>query len=108
VHHRFDVYPEPERFDPDRWADGAIGPPRAGFIPFGLGARKCIGEQFGYLEVILSLASIAAQWRLRPVSSKPVRTNIGVLISPRRLRLRLEARNAAAPRKPSEGRPWPT
>nr|WP_221468373.1 cytochrome P450 [Saccharopolyspora phatthalungensis] len=43
IHHRRDLYPEPDRFDPDRW----LNPPdRSAYLPFGGSARKCIGDRF--------------------------------------------------------------
>ncbi|NQE92545.1 cytochrome P450 [Nocardia terpenica] len=63
LHHRPDLYPSPFRFDPDRWGSGK--PPAGVYIPFGYGARRCIGEHFALTELILALASVAARWRLR-------------------------------------------
>jgi pentalenene oxygenase len=77
IHHRGDLYDDPTRFDPDRWdRESRPQPPREAFIPFGGGARKCIGEQFAVSEVILGLATILSRWQVRPVTSRrtPPRT----------------------------------
>lgn len=94
IHHRSDLYPEPERFDPDRW-DSALRPPppRDAFIPFGSGPRKCIGDHFAMLEATLALATIAARFYLRPLSSKPIRPAVGALLHPHGLRMRAIARH---------------
>jgi cytochrome P450 len=57
-------FPEPDRFDPDRWApELAAERPKFSYFPFGGGVRKCIGEPFAWMEGILLLASFAQQWR---------------------------------------------
>lgn len=58
-------YPEPDRFDPDRWLPGSDElRPRFAYYPFGGGPRTCIGEQFAWMEMILLLVSIAQRWTL--------------------------------------------
>jgi cytochrome P450 len=75
VHHRADLYADPERFDPDRWAPGrAKTIPRDAHLAFGAGARKCIGDFFGMTELTLALATMAARWRLSPAPGRQVRT----------------------------------
>jgi cytochrome P450 len=60
-------YPEPERFDPERWTpDRQAERPRFAYFPFGGGPRQCIGEQFAWTEGVLALAEIARRWRIRP------------------------------------------
>jgi cytochrome P450 len=57
-------FPEPERFDPDRWKpEVASLRPKFSYFPFGGGTRVCIGEQFAWMEGILILAAIGRQWR---------------------------------------------
>jgi len=59
-------FPEPERFDPERWtAESQAQRPKFSYFPFGGGARVCIGEQFAWMEGILLLATIAQQWQMR-------------------------------------------
>jgi cytochrome P450 len=59
-------FPEPERFDPERWtAKSQAQRPKFSYFPFGGGARVCIGEQFAWMEGILLLATIAQQWQMR-------------------------------------------
>lgn len=50
------VWPEPERFDPSRFADDGRGSARHGaYYPFGLGARACLGAQFAMREMVALL-----------------------------------------------------
>ncbi len=62
------LFPDPERFDPDRWTPAfkAQLPPFA-YFPFGGGTRRCIGESFAWMELILVVATLAQHWRLRLV-----------------------------------------
>jgi cytochrome P450 len=50
-HHLPDVFAEPERFRPERFARAAAALPKGAYIPFGGGSRTCIGMRFGQLEV---------------------------------------------------------
>lgn len=53
------VFPDPLRFDPDRWL-GATPRMRRAFIPFGLGGRQCVGDAFGMAQMKLTVAGIVA------------------------------------------------
>jgi len=66
-------YPDPERFNPERWATEARDArPKFSYFPFGGGARLCIGERFAWMEGTLVLAAIAQKWRLRLVEGHRV------------------------------------
>jgi cytochrome P450 len=59
-------FPEPARFDPERWTPEAReARPKFCYFPFGGGARVCIGERFAWMEGVLILATIAQKWKLR-------------------------------------------
>ncbi len=61
-------FPEPDRFDPERWIPEARDArPKFSYFPFGGGSRLCIGERFAWMEGTLMLATIAQKWRLRLV-----------------------------------------
>ncbi len=58
-------FPQPERFDPDRWTDEMKSNlPKMAYFPFGGGPRGCVGEPFAWMEGILVLARIASKWKL--------------------------------------------
>jgi cytochrome P450 len=51
-HHLPDVWPDPERFDPQRFAPGNREQiPKGAYVPFGGGSRTCIGMRFGQQEI---------------------------------------------------------
>lgn len=65
VHHDARWWSEPWAFRPERWMDGAeAGQTRFAYFPFGGGIRKCIGEGFAWMELVLALATLARRWRL--------------------------------------------
>lgn len=64
VHRDQRWWPEPERFDPERWLSEPKPRPRFAYFPFGGGNRICVGEGFAWTEAILVLATIAQRWRL--------------------------------------------
>ncbi|WP_063043761.1 cytochrome P450 [Nocardia pseudovaccinii] len=87
LHHNPDFWPDPQTFDPDRWAEP--GRPRTdAYVPFAGGARKCLGSNFALAQTTLSLATIAATWHLESLPG-PVHRGIGATLTPNRLRLRL-------------------
>ncbi|MFE0420035.1 cytochrome P450 [Streptomyces tendae] len=92
LHHRPDLHADPERFDPDRWDDRRPQPRREAFIPFGAGARKCIGDRFGLTVTTLALATIVVHWRLHTQSGRQVRPAPGAVLTPKGLRMRAVAR----------------
>ena len=64
VSHRVpEVFPEPERFDPNRPT------PRSVFasIPFGGGRRKCVGNAFALLQVQSIFCALLARYEFEPV-----------------------------------------
>ncbi|MEQ9497027.1 MAG: cytochrome P450 [Deltaproteobacteria bacterium] len=64
-HHDERWFTEPERFDPDRFAEGSdrVKHPHA-YLPFGAGSRTCIGRHFASFEAQLLLATIVKRFSL--------------------------------------------
>ncbi|GHE79096.1 cytochrome P450 [Streptomyces longispororuber] len=94
VQHRPDVFPAPDRFDPDRWdRQHAPAPPRGSFLPFGAGPRQCIGDTFAMVEMVLTVATIAARWELTVVPGSDIsHPPFQLAHLPRRIGLRITAR----------------
>jgi cytochrome P450 len=59
-------FPEPEKWNPDRWLDANFEKslPRGSYFPFGGGSRKCLGEYFALAEARLILLLVAKNFRL--------------------------------------------
>src|SRR5262245_4813506 len=73
THRSKEVWPEPERFDPDRFpADRSAERPRFAYVPFAGGPRQCIGSEFALTEGTLVLATILRRYRLELASQREV------------------------------------
>jgi cytochrome P450 len=89
VHRDPRFYPDPLRFDPERFAtekkEAAKGRPRFAFFPFAAGSRQCIGEGLAWMEGVLSLATIARDWRLSlpPGASAEIAMNPAISLRPK-------------------------
>lgn len=82
-------YPNPDEFVPDRWRDTEPG--SGTYLPFGAGARNCIGERFGLLEVAMTLATVTRRWRLA-ATSRPGAVTLAQIHAPKGLRMRATRR----------------
>ncbi len=70
LHRKPEYFPDPERFDPDRFAPGKEEAlPRMAYMPFGDGPRVCLGNHFAMLEGQLILATLAQRVRFVPLST---------------------------------------
>jgi cytochrome P450 len=77
-------FPDPLRFDPDRWtAERKASLPPFAYFPFGGGSRRCIGEAVAWDEGTLVLATIAQRWRLRLLPGHPVEPQLFIHMQPR-------------------------
>jgi len=92
IHRDERFWPDPLRFDPERFtAEAKAARPRFAYLPFGGGARSCIGEPFAWMEGVLLLATIGQRWRLRLASGHPVEPQALITLRPRYgMRMRVE------------------
>lgn len=70
VHHREDLYPNPNTFRPERFLERQFSPYE--YFPFGGSNRRCLGYAFALFEMKLVLATILRQTSLKLASSKPI------------------------------------
>lgn len=80
LHRRPEYFPNPDAFDPERWL-GADPPPFA-YVPFGGGARRCIGEEFAMREASIVLQALLARYRFTLAPGPAVRTAPLVTLRP--------------------------
>lgn len=66
THRDEEVWPNPEAFDPERFAEAGVNRPRYAFYPFGGGPRQCIGEAFAMAEMQIVLAMMTQRFLLLP------------------------------------------
>ena len=67
------AYPDPDRFDPDRWIDPDPEVLRAYYLPFGMGPHVCIGEGFAWSLIMTTLAVLMSQYTVKAVPGSVVR-----------------------------------
>jgi cytochrome P450 len=95
-------FPEPERFEPARWLDGAAalaaGAKRAA-MPFGSGPRTCPGRYLALLEMKMVMAMLLASFDIESVDTPdgaPAEERMAFTMQPVGLRMRLRAHAAGA------------
>lgn len=91
LHRHPGAFPDPERFDPERFAE--TRPSRWSYLPFGDGAHKCIGEHLARLEGARVLVRVASRLRFRLSAPEKVEPYGGITLRPwRGLPARVEMR----------------
>jgi cytochrome P450 len=94
VHRDPRYFPEPEKFDPDRWLpEKAQKLPKFAYFPFGGGPRQCIGAAFAMMEATLLLATIGQHFQFRAAPGHVVTPTPSFTLRPKHgIRMRLEKR----------------
>ncbi|MDZ8108395.1 MAG: cytochrome P450 [Nostoc sp. DedQUE12a] len=81
MHHREDLYPEPNQFKPERFLQRQYS--QYEYLPFGGGNRTCIGMAFAMFEMKLVLATVLSQMNLALVENYQVKpTRRGITLGP--------------------------
>jgi cytochrome P450 len=91
LHHSARFWPDPERFDPDRFLpEREAARHRYSYLPFGAGPRICLGNHFAYMEAQLALAVLLRRYHFEllgdeePEPSATLRPKHGVRVRVRR------------------------
>jgi cytochrome P450 len=81
IHRRPDLYPDPLAFRPERFTDAS----QRAWIPFGGGARRCLGASFALYEMSTIVGTVVDHADLRPASPRPETVRLrAVMMVPRR------------------------
>lgn len=93
THHDPRFFPDPNRFDPDRFSSERQQAPQFAYLPFGGGPRICIGNHFSFTLLTMALVTIAQQFRITLLDDpKSIVPDPSLALRPRRgVRVRLES-----------------
>jgi cytochrome P450 len=85
VHHDPRFFPNPFKFDPERWTqDQGSSLPQFAYFPFGGGPRRCVGESFAWMEGMMVIATIASKWKMHLVPGQTIVPKALITIRPKR------------------------
>ncbi|PLS85568.1 MAG: cytochrome P450 [Actinobacteria bacterium] len=88
THRHPDLWPNPERFDPERFRTATLmdrpprGMPRYAYFPFSGGPRQCVGVNFAAMEATLVLATVAQSFELSVVPGHSVKPEPSFTLRP--------------------------
>jgi cytochrome P450 len=82
LHENPDIFPHPERFDPNRFRD--IKQPAPAWLAFGNGARRCMGAEFAINEIDIVLRTVLQKFQLHTDSAADEKAHFrGVTYAPK-------------------------
>jgi cytochrome P450 len=96
THQREDIYPQPEKFNPERFLEKQFSPYE--FLPFGGGARRCIGLAFAQMEMKLILAKVLKTWSMKLVNTDEIKPQRRGLVTGPNGPINLEIQNLRQPK----------
>ncbi|BAZ87243.1 cytochrome P450 [Dolichospermum compactum] len=96
THHREDIYPQPEKFNPERFLERQFSPYE--FLPFGGGSRRCIGLAFAQMEMKLILAKVMKTWSMQLVDTHEIKPQRRGLVTGPNSPINLEIQNTRQPK----------
>ena len=79
LHRTAELWPDPDRFDPERFAlvDGKPKKERP-YFPFSLGPRRCLGEYFSFLEMKVHIGLLLPRFRMEVVDDSAPELELGI------------------------------
>jgi cytochrome P450 len=88
LHRTAHYWPDPDRFDPDRFAlpekSQDSSRKERPYFPFSLGPRRCLGEYFSFLEMKIHLAMLLPKFRLQSVNQEDPGLELGINLRSKR------------------------
>lgn len=83
VHRRAKYWPDPDRFDPDRFRpEIAETRPRMAWFPFGGGVRLCLGQRFATIESSMALAMACRRFKMELVPGQAIKPEPIITLRP--------------------------
>lgn len=82
LHENPEIFPRPERFDPNRFRDNKQ--PAPGWLAFGNGARRCMGAEFAVNEIDIVLRTVLQNFQIHTDSAADEKAHFrGVTYAPK-------------------------
>ena len=78
LHRTQRYWPDPGRFDPERFLPAEKPAKDRPYFPFSLGPRRCLGEYFSFLEMKVHLGLLLPRFRLRLLDNKEPELELGI------------------------------
>jgi unspecific monooxygenase len=72
LHRHEKLWRDPNAFIPSRFMSPSPPPDRFAYLPFGVGARVCIGAHFALVEATLALAKLIGAFHVELLDTEPV------------------------------------
>ncbi|MTJ49191.1 cytochrome P450 [Dolichospermum sp. UHCC 0259] len=95
THQREDIYPQAQTFKPERFLEKQFSPYE--FLPFGGGARRCIGLAFAQMEMKLILAKVMRTWSMKLIDTHEIKPQRRGLVTGPNRPINLEIQNLHQP-----------
>lgn len=107
IHRDPEIWPEPSRFDPERFTPAAVkARPAHTYFPFGTGERACIGRQFALHEAVLVLARLLHRYEFSADPRYRLKVSERLTLMPEDFRLALTRRTPSGGSQPAaDGEP---
>jgi cytochrome P450 len=83
THRNPELWPEPERFDPDRFAGDQPRRHPYAYYPFAGGVHRCLGSHFFVIEAVLVCAAMLSRFRHRVRVAHPLVPDVAGSLRPR-------------------------
>jgi cytochrome P450 len=84
LHHRAEIWPDPERFDPSRFEPAAEeARHKQAFLPFSAGPRTCIGNHFALMEGPIVLATLLSRVDFELATERTVEPDLSATLRPK-------------------------
>ncbi len=91
THRLPELYPQPDRFMPERWF--SLDPAPYEYIPFSAGPRRCIGATFATLEMKIVLAMLLQRYRFSVIPNAGIQASFFFLLRARQVPMLIQTQD---------------
>ncbi|ALC46004.1 Cyp6d2, partial [Drosophila busckii] len=85
MHHDAEYFPEPEKYDPNRFAEATKNYNPTAYMPFGEGPRMCLAVRMGRVNAKLAIVKLLQNFNVEPMSKREIEfENSGIALMPKK------------------------